>query len=91
MEHILFGIIVVLFLIALCAIFIHAIVGEENGVWVSRGILFVLVVIIIAVGHKDSVEQEAIGPCVKEEIHHVLEGKVITPYKVCLERGEWVK
>lgn len=91
MEHILFGIIMVLFLIALGVMLIHAIVGENSGVWVSRGILFILVVIAFAIEHKEQIEGRTQPPCVKEEIRHVLVNKVLTPYKVCLERGEWVK
>lgn len=91
MEHILFGIITVLLLIALGVLLIHALVGEDTGVWVSRSILFIIVVMAVALEHKENVEQNNIGPCVKEEIRHVMVNKVLTPYKVCLERGEWVK
>ena len=52
-----------------------------------------LIVILVAGIFKLSSEEEAKGPCIKYETHYSYNSATKTnmPYRVCTERGEWVK
>lgn len=66
-------------------------IDDEDWRWLAPfALLFILLIAFII---KGSSEDQAEGPCVKYETQYSYNAATKTnmPYRVCLERGEWVK
>lgn len=90
MIYILEATILVGFLAALIFTIIKA-VEEEDWRWLAA--FAVLFIFLTAFIFKVSAEEEAKGPCTKYETKWSYNAgtKTNMPYKVCTERGEWIK
>ena len=50
----------------------------------------VLVTLGLALLIKVATDKENSGPCVRYETRVIANGKTVQPYRVCVERGEWI-
>ncbi len=63
----------------------------EDGSWWWAGATAALVIVALGAAINGAIAEDDSGPCLRHETRYTLVGKVMTPYRVCVERGEWVK
>ncbi|RHA38722.1 hypothetical protein [Cellulomonas rhizosphaerae] len=93
MNPFLIGVIVLVGLVAFLAAIWWAVAAADEfdcGIIVRFAPLAILVIVGVALLVQASRDEEAKGPCLREETGYTMVGKVMTPYTYCVERGTWV-
>jgi hypothetical protein len=62
--------------------------GNAQRLWLLGGCVYLVLVFAGTLAVADRANRE--GPCLRYETREILVGKVMTPYRVCVERGEWI-
>lgn len=77
----------------IAALIFTLIMGIDNEDWRWIAVFAVLVIFLFAFAMKMASQGEDQGPCVKYETSWSYNAATKTnmPYKVCAERGEWIK
>lgn len=61
---------------------------ESAKPWIAAVMLLLIAGLTLLL--KTSADEEQTGPCVRYETRVIANGKTVQPYRVCVERGEWI-
>ena len=80
-------------IVAVLGALMYCIGQAVDGDWRFGAGAVVIVIFIIAIVMKASAEEDAKGPCLKEETSLAWNAatKTMMPYTSCVERGTWTK
>lgn len=62
-----------------------------DGSWLAGVLAFVVFVFGVSWLIYAIAQEEDTGPCLRYETSYIMVNKVMTPYRYCVERGEWIK
>ena len=89
MGYIIAGVIFVVIIGVLIKLLEMATIGDSK---IAKAVLLLLIVMGMSALFYifDNTPDPQAAPCVRWETRSMLVGKVMTPYRVCVERGEWI-